>query len=228
VSRRASENCRSRGLIHFIEENRETHANVEKTRCRCWNHLVSVGARGDARSQPSAGSQSGPFHGRVARRHRGERVSARIAGRRSSPRERRKRCRCSHCDERDDGRRRADDERHRRRPLCHRLRREGQQTLWIERQRLGSEGIDDRVSGEAGHQGDAATWDSFRHSSRRCRWLAETRRQIRPQEIERRLGGRDSNGARRLSGSGVGRTVLGWRSRLPAWRRSCHRDIPPQ
>src|SRR6266404_3349960 len=93
---------------------------------------------------------------------------------------RRKRRGCGHRHERDDGRGLADDEWNWRRPLCDRVRREGQQTVRAERQWLGSEKPDSRTAEEKGPAGDAADRCEHHHRTWRRGRVAEAGGQIRP------------------------------------------------
>ena len=142
-----------------------------------------------------------------------------VAGGRAILEQRRQRGRCGHRDQRRDGRRRADDERHRRRPLRDRLRREDRQTLWTERQRLGSRGTHDRVSEGQGHHARCREAGS---TPSRCPAPSMAGKnsldRFGTQEIRRRPRARHRLRRARISGAGVGRAVLGAKRRLPARR----------
>ena len=104
------------------------------------------------RARPLADALDGGF----AQWHRCSRIAAGVPGWRADSGERRQRRGCGHRYQRRNGRRRAHDERHRRRFIRDCLRREGQQTLWIERQRLGAQRFNHRISAQERHARYAA------------------------------------------------------------------------
>ena len=158
-------------------------------------------------ARPRADAVDGDF----AQRDCGFGVAAGFAGGRADFGERRKRGGRGDCHERHDGRGRADDERDRRGFVRDCVRRQGQQTLWNECQRLGAGGIDDRVFAGAGFARDAADRREFDHGAGRGGWLAETGGQVWTEEIEGGFGGGDSNGAGRFSRCRSGTRRIGRR-----------------
>src|SRR5215813_1902449 len=103
----------------------------------------------------AARARTGAVDGYFPRRNCGVGIATGFAGRRTHSRKGRQRGGCGHRDKRCDGCSRANDERNRRGLVCDRIRCEGEQTLWIECERLGTEGIVYRVSAETRVKRDA-------------------------------------------------------------------------
>src|SRR5258708_2352290 len=172
-----------------------------------------------------AGPRAGAVDGDFAERHRGGGIAAGSAGGSAHTRTRRQRRGCGDRDERDDGRGFADDEWDRRRPLRDCVRCKGQQTIRIERERMGTERADHRVFAQAGIAGNAATGSERNYSAGRGGWMAKAGGQIWAKEAGGRPGGGDSDGAGRISGDGTRGGLLGLRSGSLARRRGRGDDV---
>src|SRR5258708_6406288 len=172
-----------------------------------------------------AGPRAGAVDGDFADGKRGGGIAGGSAGGSAHTRTRRQGRGCGDRDERDDGRGFADDEWDRRRPLRDCVRCEGQQTIRIERERMGTERADHRVFAQAGIAGNAATGSERNYSAGRGGWMPKAAGQIWAKEDGGRPGGGDSDGAGRISGDGIRGGLLGLRSGSLARRRGRGDDV---
>src|SRR5579885_1406494 len=204
----------ARGKEGAARENRgrgewsDERENTQEVESHCGRDGVRDAGPGQFRG---AGARPGAdaVEGDLAERNCGGGIAAWGAGGSANPGARRERGGRGDCDERNDGRGRADDERNGRRLVRDCVRREGEEALRIERERMGAEGIVHRTCEEAGIEGDADGGSDSDHGAGRGGGVAEAGGQVWAEEIVGGFGGGHRDGARRIPGAGMGCDVLG-------------------